>query len=62
MAKILDPTTVAESVGASYPEAFKEPLNLAEIEALQQWLVEQPEIGGTTSLVDYLKLLNRGFL
>jgi predicted RND superfamily exporter protein len=44
-----------------YPEGFKEPVNLAEIEALQAWLVDQPEVGGTTSLVDYIKLLNRGF-
>jgi predicted RND superfamily exporter protein/CRP-like cAMP-binding protein len=44
-----------------YPEGFKEPVNLVEVEALQQWLLAQPEIGGTTSLVDYLKLLNRGF-
>ena len=43
-----------------YPDGFKEPINLAEIESLQAWLVEQPEIGGTTSLVDYVKLLNRG--
>ena len=28
---------------------------------LQQWLAEQPEIGGSTSLVDYLMLINRGF-
>ncbi len=48
-------------LSTEYPEGFKEPVNLAEIEALQSWLVEQPEIGGTTSLVDYIKLLNRGF-
>ncbi len=48
-------------LSTEYPDGFKEPVNLAEIEALQSWLTEQPEIGGTTSLVDYLKLLNRGF-
>jgi predicted RND superfamily exporter protein/CRP-like cAMP-binding protein len=42
-------------------DAFMEPANLKEIEALQGWLEAQPEIGGTTSLADYVKLLNRGF-
>jgi len=42
-------------------DAFLEPANLKEIEALQSWLEAQPEIGGTTSLADYVKLLNRGF-
>jgi predicted RND superfamily exporter protein len=46
---------------ADYTDAFREPVNLAEIESLQQWLVAQPEIGGTTSLADYVKLINRGF-
>jgi predicted RND superfamily exporter protein len=46
---------------ADYPDAFREPVNLAEIESLQQWLSAQPEIGGTTSLADYVKLINRGF-
>jgi CRP-like cAMP-binding protein/preprotein translocase subunit SecF len=42
-------------------DAFLEPANLKQIEALQSWLEAQPEIGGTTSLADYVKLLNRGF-
>jgi hypothetical protein len=41
--------------------AFKEPANLALVDGLQQWLTSQPEIGGTTSLVDYVKVINRGF-
>lgn len=41
--------------------AFREPVNLAAVRALQDWLQEQPEIGGTTSLVDYLMLINRAF-
>ena len=48
-------------VQSSSPDAFKEPANLKEIEKLQQWLEEQPEIGGVTSLVDYLKFINRAF-
>jgi predicted RND superfamily exporter protein/CRP-like cAMP-binding protein len=38
-----------------------EPADLAEIESLQSWLESQPEVGGTASLVDYIKLINRGF-
>jgi predicted RND superfamily exporter protein len=48
-------------VSADYADAFREPVNLQTLEDLQIWLAEQPEIGGTTSLVDYLKLINRGF-
>jgi predicted RND superfamily exporter protein len=44
-----------------YTDAFKEPVNLLELERLQDWLEAQPEIGGTSSLVDYVKLINRGF-
>jgi len=44
----------------NYDGAFKEPANLRQIATLQRWLEAQPEIGGTTSLVDYLKLINRG--
>lgn len=46
---------------APYSDAFLEPVNLREVESVQNWLEGQPEIGGTTSLVDYLKLINRGF-
>jgi predicted RND superfamily exporter protein len=45
-----------QSVGA-----FKEPENLRLIEDLQRWLEDQPEIGGTTSLVDFVRLINRAF-
>jgi hydrophobe/amphiphile efflux-3 (HAE3) family protein len=48
-------------IRADSREAFLEPVNLAELQQLQQWLTEQPEIGGTTSLVDYVRLINRGF-
>jgi predicted RND superfamily exporter protein len=44
-----------------YPDAFKEPENLALIEELQAWLAELPDVTGSTSLVDYLKLIYRGF-
>ena len=44
-----------------YPDAFKEPDNLAMIEELQGWLAGLPDVSGSTSLVDYLKLIYRGF-
>jgi predicted RND superfamily exporter protein len=42
-------------------DAFKEPANLREMESLQEWLISQPEIGTALSVVDYVKLINRGF-
>ena len=48
-------------VKSQVKNAFKEPANLREIEALQQWLESQPEIGGVTSLVDYIKFVNLSF-
>ena len=48
-------------VEASYRDAFKEPENLREIEALQSWLEAQPEIGDATSIVEFISIMNRGF-
>ncbi len=48
-------------VRADYRDAFHDPANLRLLAELQDWLESQPEIGGTTSLVDYVKLINRGF-
>ena len=48
-------------VQSQIPNAFKEPVNLRAIEELQQWLELQPEIGGSTSLVNYIKFVNRAF-
>ena len=48
-------------VQADSPTTFKEPENLRALESLQQWLDDQPEIGGSTGLVDFVKLLNRAF-
>ena len=44
---------------SSVPEAFLDPEHLAVVRDLQVWLEAQPEIAATTSLVDYLMLLNR---
>ncbi len=38
--------------------AFERPEWLREVASLQDWLVDQPEIGGTTSVVQYLEVLN----
>ncbi len=38
--------------------AFEDPDLLREIAALQDWLDAQPEIGGTTSVVQYVEVLN----
>ena len=43
-------------------EGFQDPANLRAIESLQIWLEAQPEVGGTTSLVDYLKVAHRAFM
>jgi len=38
--------------------AFERPEWLREVARLQDWLVDQPEIGGTTSVVQYIEVLN----
>ena len=43
------------------PRGFTDPENLRAIQELQAWLERQPEVGGTTSLADYVALINRGF-
>ena len=48
-------------IQADSPATFKQPENLRELEALEEWLQAQPEIGGTTGMVDFLKLMNRAF-
>jgi len=41
------------------PEAFLEPANLRQMQALQEWLEAQPEVGETVSIADYVTLLHR---
>ncbi len=48
-------------IEADEVDTFAEPANLRVIAALQDWLRQQPEIGGSTSLADYVKLLHRSF-
>ncbi|MCK5308780.1 MAG: MMPL family transporter, partial [Zetaproteobacteria bacterium] len=45
----------------THSNAFKDPQNLRVMKELQSWLDEQPEIGGTMSIVDYLMLINQAF-
>jgi predicted RND superfamily exporter protein len=45
----------------SHRDAFKEPANLRQLQELQTWLQEQPEIGGSLSIADYLMLINQAF-
>ncbi len=42
-------------------DTFKEPAVLREVKDLEDFLVAQPEVGGATSLVDYLEVVNRAF-
>jgi predicted RND superfamily exporter protein len=48
-------------VEGTRPDTFKEPENLAVLRELQDWLVARPRIGGTTSVADYLMLVNQAF-
>jgi predicted RND superfamily exporter protein len=46
---------------APYRDAFTEPANLRALEGIQEWLAAQPEIARSTSLADYVRVINRGF-
>ena len=43
-------------------DAFKDPAHLRLILELEDWLLAQPEIGGAYTLVDYIGLIQRGFI
>jgi predicted RND superfamily exporter protein len=44
-----------------YPQGFTEPSILRQVEELQAWFADQPAIAGSTSILDYIKLIHRGF-
>jgi predicted RND superfamily exporter protein len=44
-----------------YPKGFTEPSILKQLEELQTWLAEQPAVSGSTSILDYVKLIHQGF-
>jgi len=46
---------------SDYPKGFTEPSILKQLEDLQRWLAEQPSVTGSTSILDYIKLIHRGF-
>ena len=48
-------------VGSDHSDTFKDPANLRILEELQEWLEQQPEVGGTLSVADYLMLINQAF-
>ncbi|MGB5178817.1 MAG: efflux RND transporter permease subunit [Gammaproteobacteria bacterium] len=48
-------------IEGTHPDAFKEPENLKIVRELQDWLEQQPEVGGTLSIADYLMLVNQAF-
>jgi predicted RND superfamily exporter protein len=48
-------------VDAGQDDAFKSPASLREVRALQGWLETQPEVGHTTSIADYVRLIHRAF-
>ncbi len=43
------------------PDNFKNPGELRELDELQKWLNAQPEIGGSLSFVDYMRMLHQAF-
>ena len=43
------------------PGVFRAPTNLLLIEDFQEWLESQHDVGGTTSVVEYVKLCHRAF-
>jgi predicted RND superfamily exporter protein len=53
--------TVNVVVGADSPNVFKRPESLQQLRELQDWLDQQPEVGRTISLADYLMLINQAF-
>jgi hypothetical protein len=52
-------TSFSVVIDAGYREAFADPAQLLELESLQRWLEQQPEVGGTRSIADWVKLLQR---
>jgi len=52
-------TSLRVVVEASEPGALAAPENLLEIARLENWLEARPEVGGTTSIVDWVAQLQR---
>jgi predicted RND superfamily exporter protein len=48
-------------VESTHQDAFKDPANLGVLKELQEWLEQQPDIGSSISIADYLMLINQAF-
>jgi uncharacterized protein len=48
-------------IEGDHPDTFKDPENLEALRDLQDWLEQQPEVGSTVSIADYLMLINQAF-
>ncbi len=55
-------TGLLVAIETNHRDAVLEPELLTEIEAFQNWLYEQPEVAGSVSIVDHLKVLNAGLM
>jgi predicted RND superfamily exporter protein len=53
--------TIHVVIDAEREDAFKTPESLRELRAFQSWLEAQPEVGHTTSIADYVRLIQRAF-
>ncbi len=53
--------TLSVVIDTGRGDAFKTPESLRELERLQTWLATQPEVGHTTSIADYVRLIHRAF-
>ena len=52
-------TLVSILIETHVDDALTSPELMQEIEGLQRWLAEQPEVGASVSFVDHLKLINQ---
>jgi predicted RND superfamily exporter protein len=52
-------TPLSILVDGAVPEFFLEPTTLRQLEELEQWLRDQPEIGSVIGISDHLRSLNR---
>jgi predicted RND superfamily exporter protein len=52
-------TPLSIFIEGAVPGQFLEPKSLQQLDELEAWLREQPEIGSVTGLVDHLRSLNR---
>ncbi|HTO07982.1 MAG TPA: MMPL family transporter [Myxococcota bacterium] len=51
-------TSLRVVVEGDAPDTFTVPANVRELERLEDWLESQPDVGGATSLADWLKVWN----